>query len=247
MREEDGQRETTTRPVGPSRRLAGWIPTTMLDWPGKVAATVFLSGCGFRCPFCHNPRLLTPVSEPADWAALLAHLHAKRAWLDGVCVTGGEPTDDPDLPSLLSALAEAGMPVKLDTNGSHPEVLRHLIAEQLVSYVALDVKTTPGRYGEATARPELTPAVVESIELLVRSRIEHEFRTTVFPGIVTLEELPDIASMLLGGRLYALQQFRPSDTLDPHAGTVVPYHRDQLRAAARRCSSFLPTILRGAA
>jgi pyruvate formate lyase activating enzyme len=243
----NGDRPMTQAPSGPTRRLAGWIPATMLDWPGKVASTLFLSGCAFRCPFCHNPRLLAPVSEPADWRRFVEHVRAKRDWLDGVVVTGGEPTEDPDLPSLLSALAEEGAPVKLDTNGSRPDVLRFLLAEQLVTYVAMDVKTIPARYGEATRRPDLTASVLESIELLVHSGVEHEFRTTVFPGTVALHELPDIAASLLGGRLYALQQFRPSDTLDPKAAGVVPYPRDSLKSAATRCSAFLPTIVRGAA
>ncbi len=237
----------TRAPSGPTRRLAGWIPATMLDWPGKVAATIFLSGCAFRCPFCHNPRLLVPVSEPADWPRFLDHVRTKRRWLDGVVVTGGEPTDDPDLPSLLSALAEEQIPVKLDTNGSSPEVLRFLLAEELVDYVALDVKTTPERYEEATGRTDVAEAVRRSVELLVRSGVEHEFRTTVFPRTVGLEELPDIASGLLGGRLYALQQFRPSDTLDPNAAGIRPYAPDALRSAAERCATYLPTIVLGAA
>lgn len=246
-RPRDSDPPIAAPPSGPTRRLAGWIPATMLDWPGKVAATLFLSGCDFRCPFCHNPRLLAPVGEPADWRPFVQHVRDKRSWLDGVVVTGGEPTEDPDLPSLLSAIAEAGMPVKLDTNGSHPEVLRFLLAEGLVDYVALDVKTTPERYGEATGRPDLTEAVLRSIELLVHSGVQHEFRTTVFPSAVALEDLPDIAASLLGGHLYALQQFRPGDTLDPRAANVRPYDRADLRSAASLCSTYLPTIVRGAA
>jgi len=236
-----------TAPSAPSRRLAGWQPATMLDWPGKVATTLFLFGCGFRCPFCHNARLLGPVREQVDWPAFVEHLRAKRSWLDGVVVTGGEPTEDPDLPSLLSAIAEEDMPVKLDTNGSHPQVLRHLLAEGLVSYVAMDVKATPERYGEATGRTDLVAAVAESVEVLVHSRVAHEFRTTVYPDAIALDDLPDIAASLLGGRLYALQQFRPAHTLDPHAADVVPYRREDLKAAAARCATFLPTIVRGAA
>lgn len=246
MTDETGER-IPRPPSGPTRRLAGWIPATMLDWPGKVASTLFLSGCAFRCPFCHNPRLLTPVSEPTDWGRFIDHVRTKRSWLDGVVVTGGEPTEDPDLPSLLSALAEEGIPVKLDTNGSHPEILRFLLAEGLVDYVALDVKTVPERYGQATGRADLAQAVGASIELIVASRVEHEFRTTVFPGAVDLDELPDIAASLLGGRLYALQQFRPSDTLDPRAAEIRPYQGGDLRSAAGRCSAYLPTIVRGAA
>ncbi len=231
----------------PTRLLVGWIPATMLDWPGKVATTLVVSGCEFRCPFCQNPRLLWEESGTADWDGFVEHVRAKRSWLDGVVVTGGEPTDDPDLPSLLAALAEEGVPAKLDTNGSRPDVLAFLLAEQLVDYVCLDVKATASRYRDATGREGVADAVAESIRLLVRSHVEHEFRTTVFPRSVALEELPAIASGLVGGRLYALQQFRPSAALGPGTAGVRPYCSADLRSAARRCASYLPTIVRGAA
>lgn len=230
----------------PTRRFSGFIPAGMLDWPGKVAATMFLSGCGFRCPFCHNPQLLKPVGTGGDWEALLAHLEAKRSWLDGVVVTGGEPTDDPDLPSLCAALTERGVPVKLDTNGSRPKVLRLLLAEDLVSYVAMDVKAAPGRYGEVSQDPHVESAVRESVRLLVDSGVDHEFRTTAYPGLVGLDDLPAIAEGLRGGRLYAVQQFRPDVTLDPAASGRAPYRAFELQNAASRCCTYLPTIVRGA-
>jgi pyruvate formate lyase activating enzyme len=231
--------------AAPTPRLAGWVPTTMLDWPGRIATTLFLSGCNLRCPYCHNPRLVSPHAAVDGWAAIVSHIYSKRAWLDGVVVTGGEPTEDPDLPSLLSAIAEMGMPVKLDTNGTHPEVLRHLLSEGLVSYVAMDVKATWAGYGRATGRADVADAAAESVRLLIASRIDHEFRTTVYPDAVTLDELPAIASTLAGGRLFALQQYRPTETLDPRARLVAPYDRGQLKHAAALCNAWLPTIVRG--
>jgi len=201
----------------PTRRLAAWMPAGMLDWPGRVSATLFLSGCSLRCPYCHSAALRTPTSAPMEWDRIVEHVRIKRSWLDGVVVTGGEPTEDPDLPSLLAALAEIGVPVRLDTNGTHPEVLRHLLAEQLVASVALDVKSTPSRYGEVTARRGAMALVAESVEMLIRSGLDHEFRTTVYPDLVALADLAKIARSLHGGRLYALQQFRPGKTLDPRA------------------------------
>jgi pyruvate formate lyase activating enzyme len=229
----------------PTRRLVAWMPAGMLDWPGKVSATLFLSGCSLRCPYCHNASLRTPTEAPMEWDDIVAHIDAKRSWLDGVVVTGGEPTEDPDLPSLLAALAEVGVPVKLDTNGTHPDVLRHVIAEQLVSFVALDVKATPAGYG-AFARQGSASLVAQSVETVIRSGIEHEFRTTAYPGAVRLDDFPRIARALRGGRLYAVQQFRAGHTLDPHASTVRPYTEGDLRVAATACSAFLPTIVRGA-
>jgi len=216
----------------------------MLDWPGRVSATLFLSGCSLRCPYCNRGPLRMPTSTAVDWDEIVAHIDAKRSWLDGVVVTGGEPTEDPDLPSLLAALAEVGTPVKLDTNGTRPDVLRHLLAEGLVSFVALDVKACPAGY-EAFSRRGSASLVAESVELVIRSGVEHEFRTTTYPGAVHLDDLPRIARSLRGGRLYALQQFRPGRTLDPHASDVRPYQESDLRVAATACSAFLPTIVRG--
>jgi len=217
----------------------------MLDWPGRVATTIFLSGCSLRCPYCHNASLLKPTDQPLDWLDIVHHLEARRDWIDGVVVTGGEPTDDPDLPSLLTALKDADVAIKLDTNGSNPLVLALLLAEGLVDAVALDVKAVPARYGEVAGARSISAQVRECAQMLIHAGIEHEFRTTVFPGVVALDELPRIARSLRGGRLYALQQFRPTATLDPEALSVAPYDEDALRAAARVCSCFLPTIVRG--
>jgi pyruvate formate lyase activating enzyme len=210
-----------------------------------VSATLFLSGCSLCCPYCHATALRHPTFEPADWERIVEHLHAKRSWLDGVVVTGGEPTEDPDLPSLLAALAENRVPAKLDTNGMRPDVLRLLLAEQLVSFVALDVKTVPARYPEVTGRSGSASLVAESVEAIIRSGVAHEFRTTAYPGAVDAEDLARIARSLRGGRLYALQQFTPGDTLDAAASDVAPYDTQTLREAARACSAHLPTIVRG--
>jgi pyruvate formate lyase activating enzyme len=217
----------------------------MLAWPGRVSATLLLSGCSLQCPYCHNPSLRTPTSDPMEWDRILEHIAERRSWLDGVVVTGGEPTEDPDLPSLLAALSDVGVQTKLDTNGTRPDVLRHLIAEQLVDYVALDVKTVPARYADLSAKRGTAALVAECVEILIRSGIDHEFRTTVYPGCVALDELPRIARSLHGGRLYALQQFRPTAPLRSTAAAVAPYADDELRATASECTAYLPTVVRG--
>jgi pyruvate formate lyase activating enzyme len=217
----------------------------MHDWPGRVSATLYLSGCSLSCPYCQDDSLRVPSATQIDWDRIVDHLDQNRSWLDGVVVTGGEPTEDPDLPSLLAALAEAGVPVKLDTNGTHPEVIRFLLSEQLVAFVALDVKAVPSRYSEIAAVRGTAALVAESAETIIRSGVEHEFRTTVYPGAVDLDDLPRIARALRGGRLYALQQFRPGGTLDPNASAVRPFSVGALRRAARACSAHLPTIVRG--
>ncbi len=217
----------------------------MRDWPGMVSATLLLSGCSLHCPYCQDARLLRSAAEPPEWDSILEHLDANRGWLDGVVVTGGEPTEDPDLPSLLAALAEVDVPVRLDTNGMRPDVLSLVVAEELVSFVAMDIKSVPSGYRALSARGDAAPLVARSTEILIRSGIEHEFRTTVYPGCVTLADLPRIARALKGGRLYALQQFRPSRTLDPAAEAVTPFAASDLRSAATACSTYLSTIVRG--
>ena len=188
----------------------------------------------------------TPTDDELDWESIVTHLIDRRSWLDGVVVTGGEPTEDPDLPSLLAALHDAGVQVKLDTNGLRPDVLRHVIAEQLVDHVALDVKAAPSRYGTVCARRGAAALVAESVEIVIRSSVDHEFRTTAYPGCVELDELPRIARALRGGRLYVIQQFLPGGTLHPEASVVRPYPEQELRSAAAECSTHLPTIVRDA-
>ena len=224
----------------PTRRLATWRPTTMREWPGHVATSLRLWGCSFRCPYCSASALRGPADQEVDWNEVVAHVDGHRAMLDGVVVTGGEPTEDPDLPSLLAALKELDVAVRLDTNGSRPDVLAHLLAEGLCDSVALDVKTVPARYQEFCGAQDMAARVAECADMLIASDIEHEFRTTVAPGIVDPEELPRIARALRGGQVYILQQYRRV------AGrNLEPYDDDILRDAARVCSRFLPTSARG--
>lgn len=228
----------------PSARVVAFIPTGMLDWPGKIASTLFLSGCPLRCPYCHNPDLLTARYDPGCWRGLLSHLSIRRGWIDGVVITGGEPTAAPDLIDLLEALASRGIPVKLDTNGTSPGLLNRILEEGLVSFVALDLKTVPERYGEI-GPSGAGDAVLASIGVIRRTGVAHEFRTTVYPPLVRQEDLPRIARLIRGGDRYVLQQFRPGHTLDPAAGEVRPYDPERLAMSAAMCSTYLPTITRG--
>jgi pyruvate formate lyase activating enzyme len=218
----------------------------MLDWPGRLSATVFLAGCSLRCPFCHNPALLSPAAADARWSGLEPYLIAKRDWLDGIVVTGGEPTDDPDIGALLERLNDLGYRVKLDTNGTNPETLETLLAMGLVAHVALDIKTTLARYDHLVDRPGTAMRVERTLNVLRRSGVSHEFRTTAYPGALAIDDLPEIASTLRGGALYAIQQFVPDTTLDPRAGAVLPFHPDALHEIAAQCARHLPTIVRGA-
>jgi pyruvate formate lyase activating enzyme len=217
----------------------------MLDWPGKVAVTIFLSGCDFHCPFCHNPGLARGTTLSADWSDLTTYLDTRSEWIDGVVITGGEPTTDPDLMVLLGELRRLGVSIKLDTNGAHPALLMEAVDRGLVDHVAVDIKTTPERYHLLTAVPDAARRVTETVGLLVGAGISHEFRTTAYRPLITPAELPRIAESLSGGHLYAIQQFRPTVTLDPAAADVVPASPLALLTAAEACRQWIPTVTRG--
>lgn len=228
-------------------QLAGLLGSGMLDWPGRIAATVFVAGCTMRCPYCHNPELLTVRSSHLlSLNRVLSYIDTRREWLDGVVISGGEPTADPGLVVMLEALKERGVPVKLDTNGTGPELLESVLRDGLVDFVALDVKAVPPRYQYATGVTDAWPAIRRSIRAVIGSGVAHEFRTTCYPLAVDLDDLQHIAADLVGGRRYVLQQFRAARTLDLAAASVRPYTADSLYRAAQRCSLFLPTVVRGA-
>ena len=161
--------------------IAGLQKMTLLDFPGKVACTVFLQGCNFRCPFCHNSDLLPGQGEPLmDDQELLAFLQKRKGLLDGVCITGGEPTLQPQLLQLMGRIKALGYAVKLDTNGSRPQVLRELVEAGVVDYVAMDIKNSREEYPQTAGMKEgLLPGVEESIRYLLSGVVDYEFRTTV--------------------------------------------------------------------
>lgn len=195
--------------------IHGLQKLTLLDFPGHVACTVFLAGCDFRCPFCHNGGLAAGRAEPVmDEAALLDFLKKRQGLLDGVAITGGEPLLRPDLPALLRAIKEQGYAVKLDTNGSHPTALRTLVEAGLVDYVAMDIKNSPARYSETAGVPDfdLTP-VEESAAFLLSGTVDYEFRTTAVAELHDDASFEGIARWIGGAKRYYIQCFTDRDSV----------------------------------
>lgn len=160
--------------------IAGLQKMTLLDFPGRVACTVFLGGCNFRCPFCHNSQLLCAPEAVMQEQELLAFLQKRKGLLDGVCVTGGEPTLQPGLPQFLETIRAMGYQVKLDTNGYRPDVLRRLIEQGLVDYVAMDIKNGPEHYAPTCGLERMDlKKIEESVSVLLEGRVDYELRTTV--------------------------------------------------------------------
>ena len=174
--------------------IAGLQKMTLLDYPGKVACTVFLQGCNFRCPFCHNSGLLGASEQPSiAQEDLFAFLRKRQGILDGVCITGGEPTLHKDLPELLQKIKDMGFLVKLDTNGYRPDVLKSLVGQGLVDYVAMDIKNCPEQYAQTVGLSHLELArIEESMVFLMQGELDYEFRTTVVQQFHTAKEMEAI-------------------------------------------------------
>ena len=196
-------------------RIAGLQKTTLLDYPGKVACTVFLAGCNLRCPFCHNASLVLPARDTSQLteASLFAYLEKRQGVLDGVCISGGEPTLAPDLPELLRKIKALDYSVKLDTNGSNPKMLAALLEEGLIDFVAMDIKNSPARYRETCGGVDILDAVRESVALLMQSGIAYEFRTTAVHPLHSPAELREIGAWLHGAQRFFVQQFIDSGDL----------------------------------
>ena len=209
-------------------RIGGYVKQSLLDWDGVLAAVVFTKGCNFRCGYCHNPSLVIPAlcnrSPDIDEGEVLAYLSRRRGWLEGVVITGGEPTLQPDLTDFIHRVRALGFRVRLDTNGTQPDLLAALIADGLVDAVAMDVKSIPDVEHYARVTPGITPtqvqAVQRSVELLRRSGIEYQLRTTLIPGIHT-QHIKNLLDASFSGDPYVCHAFR-----DPGRDGVVADHTD---------------------
>jgi len=214
------------------------------DFPGQISSTVFLPGCNFRCPFCHNSDLvLYPDSLPSfDLSFFLSYLDSRRRWLDGLCLSGGEPFLHDDLEVLARVIKDRGFKLKIDTNGSFPDGLQQLIKDGLVDAVAMDIKAPLNRYPEVTGVAVDTGKIEESIRIIRNSGLNYIFRTTVVPGIHQEKDLLAIGDWLKGARVFQLQQFFPQKTIDPDYLKIKPFPPEQLLAWAELLKPFFEEV-----
>ena len=229
--------------------IKGFIDVSFVDWDGKVSAVMFLPNCNFRCPFCHNLNLvLNPENiETILFEQVKKQLEKQRGWIDGVCITGGEPTLHSNLPELCSRLKKMGFLVKLDTNGTNPAILKELMNKGLIDYVAMDIKAplTAEKYSRASGvkAEELLQKVKESIEALLESNIDYEFRTTVVPTLHDLEDIRQICRSLVGCRKYVLQKFDVSlgkETLNPEFMKLKPFTDEDMQKFLDAAQKLIP-------
>ncbi len=231
--------------------IHGFQKMTLLDYPSKVACTLFTAACNLRCPFCHNAGLVTSINaaERIDEEEILSYLKKRRGILDGVCITGGEPTLQKDLAAFIRRVKALGYAVKLDTNGTSPDLLAALIDEGLLDYVAMDVKNSKQKYAATVGLADYDLASVEkSVSLLLEGRVDYEFRTTVVAEYHTPADIADIAGWIKGAPRYFIQPFVDSGNLigscDGMLSAPDAAILDEMVLAAR--AAVPATVLRGA-
>jgi pyruvate formate lyase activating enzyme len=225
--------------------IKGFQGTSLLDFPGRIASLVFWGGCNLTCPFCHNPALvLDPEAYPdLDPADLLTDLADRKSFIDGVVISGGEPTINSCLLPFLEGVKLLGLEVKLDTNGLAPQLIAELIAKQLVDYLAIDLKTMPERYPELHSGAVSADKLVETLRLCADAPVELEYRTTCVPGWVDEDVIVKLGELINGAPLWALQQYHPEHALCAEAKGVLPYSTDQVQSFAEIAGRYAQRVI----
>lgn len=228
--------------------LGGLQKLTLIDYPGKVAATVFTVGCNFRCPFCHNPELVFPnfggTTGTISEKEFFDFLKKRQGKLEGICITGGEPTMQKDLLKFIKKIKKHGFLVKLDTNGSRPDILKQAIDQNLVDFIAMDIKNCLGKYNQTNGTETDLERIKLSVDLIKNSRKNYEFRTTVVPSLHLEEDFDKIGMWLEGSESYALQQFKnEGKILDEKFGEKIKNKRElDLKKIKKRIKKYFKKV-----
>ena len=225
-------------------KIAGLQKTSLIDYPGHVAAVLFLAGCNLNCGYCHNRNLISGDCDSLDTDEVLQFLAKRQRFLDGVCITGGEPTIHRELPDLIRRIKSMGFKVKLDTNGTNPEMLLELFSENILDYIAMDVKATKEKYEQVAGRAVPLEKIEQSIELIKESGVDYEFRTTLVEDLDAADVLA-ICHRLKGAKRYALQQYRKRNEYG--FTEAVAYGKQYMQKIVAEVSGyFTECLLRGA-
>jgi len=224
--------------------IGGIEKSTLIDYPGRIACTVFLIGCNFRCPFCYSSELVLPekikLQPRISQKDFFKFLKERQGLIDGVVICGGEPTISKDLPEFIRKIKKLRFLVKLDTNGSNPQILKKLIKEGIIDYVAMDIKAPleSQKYNRGVGVKVDLDKIRESIEIIKNSYVDYEFRTTVVPTIHTKEDIIQIAKEISPAKKYYLQNFRPEKTIDPTFEKIKPYPKEFLLEIKKEIEKF---------
>lgn len=224
--------------------IKGLEKFTPKDFPGYISSTVFLGGCNFMCPYCHNADLvLRPDSMPSfplDY--FLSFLDSRKDWLDGICVSGGEPLLHQDLEVLLSLIKERQLLVKVDTNGSFPVRLEEMVEKGLIDYVAMDIKSSFERYEQVVQAKVKIENIAKSIGIIKESGLDYTFRTTIVPGLVGLDDIKDMGQRLKGVKTFQIQQFVPQNTIDNTYAQIKPYSHKDIQEMVKLAETYFEKV-----
>ncbi len=224
--------------------IKGFVGLSLIDYPDKIAAAVFCGGCPFRCPFCHNVKLVLDPAGLPDYREddILARLESRCGFCDGVVISGGEPLMHPGLELFVRKLKSLGFSVKLDTNGYYPEPLARLLDSGLLDFVSMDLKSTVKKYAQAAGVQIDWWRIERAITLLNRSQVKHEFRTTLVPGLVNRADLVEMALILGQSAPWVLQPFRPLSTLEPGYTRLAPYSEAETGELLRQAQTLKANV-----
>ncbi|MCX7698519.1 MAG: anaerobic ribonucleoside-triphosphate reductase activating protein [Candidatus Goldbacteria bacterium] len=210
-------------------RINGFIGVSLIEYPNKISSVIYTSPCNFRCPYCHNPELVFINHTTLNENDILEDLQERASFIDGVSITGGEPLLQEDLFNFLKHIKNLNLPVKIDTNGYYPGKIKQLIEDGLVDYIAMDIKTSLKKYNNATGIEIDISKIIESVNIIKQSKIDYEFRTTAVPEIVDENDFNDIGELVKGAKLFSIQQYDNSMTLNSSFKDIKPYKDDILK------------------
>lgn len=224
--------------------IKGFTPTSLIDWPGKIAAVIFLPGCSFRCHYCYNPEFIENPESIADFddRVIFDYLEHKKNWLDGVVMLGGEPTIHPNFFKIVKKIKKIDLGVAVHTNGTSPQILKKLLKEKLLDFIAMDIKAPLEDY-QKVINVEFSPiSIIESVNIIKNSGIDYEFRTTVVPGLIGKEEIKKIGKWLSGAKKFFIQQFKPEKTLNLKFKKIEPYKIPELEELKKIAEPFFEIV-----
>ena len=223
-------------------KIGGFQKLTLIDYPGRIAATVFLTGCNFRCPFCYSSELVLPEkikNQPKiSEKEFFNHLKERKELIEGIVLCGGEPTISKGLTPLIKKIKKMGFSVKLDTNGSDPKLLKTLIDKKLVDYIAMDIKGPKERYNNFSGTKADVKKIQKSIDILKEGKVDSEFRSTIVPTLHKREDVIEMAKWIRGAKRHYLQNFRSEKTIDPKFEKIKPYPQEYLLEIQKAISPF---------
>ena len=226
-------------------RIGGLEKSSLIDYPGKVSAVVFTYGCSLRCPYCHNPELVTEKFNreyQITQKYFFEFLRNRKGKLDGVVITGGEPLINDDLEKFIKKIKTLGYLVKLDTNGTYPSRLKKLIDRNLIDYIAMDVKYPKSEYIKSSARKGMTEKIMESINIIMGSGVDYEFRTTYVKKFHNLKSAEGIGKMIKGAKRYYIQNFREGKTIDPYLSSINSFSQNDLEKIKRILKEYVQKV-----